>query len=162
MLGIVGRPDNGKTTLIEKLIPELTARGLRVGAVKRVAKFDIDVPGKDSWRHAQAGAEAYAVGSPGKVAFVARRQEEATLEEIVARFFGGFDVVVCEGYRREAPDVVEVFRSGAGYESMVCEPGEPLALVTDAEIAHPHRFGLDDAAALARFLVERLDLTPHA
>ena len=162
VLGIVGRPNNGKTTLIEKLIPELTARGLRVGAVKRVAKFDIDVPGKDSWRHAQAGPEAYAVGSPGKVAFVARRQEEATLEEIVARFFGGFDVVVCEGYRREAPDVVEVFRSGAGYESMVCEPGEPLALVTDAEIAHPHRFGLDDAAALARFLVERLDLTPHA
>jgi molybdopterin-guanine dinucleotide biosynthesis protein MobB len=162
VLGIVGRPNNGKTTLIEKLIPELTARGLRVGAVKRVAKFDIDVPGKDSWRHAQAGAEAYAVGSPGKVAFVARRTEEATLEEIVARFFGGFDVVICEGYRREAPDVVEVFRTGAGYESMVCEPGEPLALVTDAEIAHPHRFGLDDAAALARFLVERLDLTPYA
>ncbi len=162
VLGIVGRPNNGKTTLIEKLIPELTARGLRVGAVKRVAKFDIDVPGKDSWRHWQAGAEAYAVGSPGKVAFVARRQEEATLEEIVARFFGGFDVVVCEGYRREAPDVVEVFRTGAGYESMVCEPGEPLALVTDAGIAHPHRFGLDDTAALARFLVERLDLTPHA
>jgi len=162
VLGIVGRPNNGKTTLIEKLIPELTARGLRVGAVKRVAKFDIDVPGKDSWRHSRAGAEAYAVGSPGKVAFVARRQEEATLEEIVARFFGGFDVVICEGYRREAPDVVEVFRSGAGYESMVCEPLEPLALVTDAEIAHPHRFGLDDAAALARFLVERLDLTPYA
>ncbi len=162
VLGVVGRPNNGKTTLIEKLIPELTARGLRIGAVKRVARFDIDVPGKDSWRHSQAGADAYAVGSPGKVAFVARRQEEATLEEIVARFFGGFDVVICEGYRREAPDVVEVFRSGAGYESMVCEPLEPLALVTDAELSHPYKFGLDDAAALARFLVERLDLTPHA
>jgi molybdopterin-guanine dinucleotide biosynthesis protein MobB len=162
VLGVVGRPDNGKTTLIEKLIPEFTAHGLRVGAVKRVAKFDIDVPGKDSWRHSRAGAEAYAVGSPGKVAFVARRQEEATLEEIVARFFGGFDVVLCEGYRREAPDVIEIFRTGAGYESMVCEPGEPLALVTDAELAHPYRFGLDDAAALARFLVERLDLTPDA
>ena len=71
-------------------------------------------------------------------------------------------MVICEGYRREAPDVVEIFRSGAGYESMVCEPLEPLALVTDAELAHPYRFGLDDAAALARFLVERLDLTPHA
>jgi len=158
VLGVVGRPNNGKTTLIERLIPELTGRGLRVGAVKRVARLDIDVPGKDSWRHAQAGAEAYAVGSPGKVAFVARQRQEATLEEIVTRFFGGYDVVVCEGYRREAPDVVEVFRSGAGYESTVCEPGEPLALVTDAALAHPHRFGLDDAAALARFLVERLDL----
>jgi molybdopterin-guanine dinucleotide biosynthesis protein MobB len=162
VLGVVGRPDNGKTTLIERLIPEFTSRGLRVGAVKRVAKLDLDVPGKDSWRHAQAGAEAYAVGSPGKVAFVARRQEEATLEQIVALFFGGFDIVVCEGYRREAPDVVEVFRTDAGYESTVCEPGEPLALVTDADLAHPHRFGLDETAALARYLVDSLALTPHA
>jgi molybdopterin-guanine dinucleotide biosynthesis protein B len=162
VLGVVGRPDSGKTTLIERLIPEFTGRGLRVGAVKRVAKLDIDVPGKDSWRHSRAGAEAYAVGSPGKVAFVARRQEEATLDEIVARFFGGYDIVICEGYRREAPDVVEVFRSGAGYESMVCEAGEPVALVTDADLAHPHRFELDATAALARYLVELLALTPHA
>jgi len=160
VLAVVGRPDNGKTTLIERLIPELTARGLRVGAVKRVAKLEIDYPGKDSWRHAQAGADAYAVGSPGQVAFVERQTGEATLEDIVSRYFDGFDVVVCEGYRREAPDVVEIFRSGAGYESMVCEPGEPIALVTDADLAHPHRFGLDDTGALASFLVERLGLTP--
>ena len=54
---------------------------------------------------------------------------------------------------------MEVFRAGAGYESTVCEPGEPLALVTDAGLAHEHRFGLDDGEALARFLVERLGLT---
>ena len=117
------------------------------------------MPGKDSWRHGQAGADAYTVASASKLAFVARRDEEASLEEIVARYFGGFDVVVCEGYRREAPDVVEVFRAGAGYESTVCEPGEPLALVTDAGLAHEHRFGLDDGAALAAFLVERLGLS---
>jgi len=162
ILGVVGRPDSGKTTLIEKLIPEFTRRGLRVGAVKRVAKFDIDMPGKDSWRHGQAGADAYTVASASKLAFVARRDQEASLEEIVARYFGGYDVVVCEGYRREAPDVVEVFRAGAGYESAVCEPGEPLALVTDAGFAHEHRFALDDSAALAAFLVERLGLTARA
>ncbi len=129
--------------------------------MKRVAKFDIDVPGKDSWRHGQAGADAYTVASASKLAFVARNEAEAGLEEIVARYFAGYDVVVCEGYRREAPDVVEVFRSGAGYESTVCEPDEPLALVTDAGLAHEHRFGLDDNEALARFLVERLGLTPR-
>ena len=122
ILGVVGRPDSGKTTLIERLIPEFTRRGLRVGAVKRVAKFDIDMPGKDSWRHGQAGADAYTVASASKLAFVARRDEEASLEEIVARYFGGYDVVVCEGYRREAPDVVEVFRAGAGYESTGVRP----------------------------------------
>lgn len=162
VLGVVGRPDNGKTTLIERIIPEFTARGLRVGAVKRVARLDIDYPGKDSWRHSESGASAYAVGSPGKVAFVTRQDREAALDEIVSRFFTGYDLVVCEGYRREAPDVVKVFRSGAGYESTVCEPGEPLALVTDADLAHPHRFGLDDTAALARFLVERLGLVRDA
>jgi molybdopterin-guanine dinucleotide biosynthesis protein MobB len=162
VLGVVGRPNNGKTTLIEKIIPELNRLGLRVGAVKRVAKLEIDVPGKDSWRHSRAGADAYAVGSPGKVAFVERQTGEATLEDIVARYFAGYDVVVCEGYRREAPDVVEIFRSGAGYESTVCEPGEPIALVTDADLAHPHRFGLDDTGALVRYLVERLGLTADA
>jgi len=162
ILGVVGRPNSGKTTLIERLIPEFTRRGLRVGAVKRVTRFDIDVPGKDSWRHGQAGAAAYTVASASKLAFVARRDEEASLDEIVARYFDGYDVVVCEGYRREAPDVVEVFRAGAGYESTVCEPGEPLALVTDAGLAHEHRFGLDDGAALAAFLVERLGITASA
>jgi molybdopterin-guanine dinucleotide biosynthesis protein MobB len=162
VLGVVGRPGSGKTTLIERLIPEFTGRGLRVGAVKRVARLDIDVPGKDSWRHSRTGCEAYAVGSPSKVAFVARRQAEATLQEIVARFFSGYDVVICEGYRREAPHVVEIFRAGAGYESMVCAPDEPLALATDAGLAHPHRFGLDAAPALARFLMEQLGLTSDA
>ena len=71
-------------------------------------------------------------------------------------------MVVCEGYRREAPDVVEIFRSGAGYESTVCELDEPVALVTDADLAHPHRFGLDDTRALVDFLVERLGLTSDA
>jgi len=158
VLGVVGRPNSGKTTLIEQLIPQFTRRGLRVGAVKRVARFDIDVPGKDSWRHSRAGAAAYTVASASKLAFVAQRDEEASLDEIVTRYFGGYDVVICEGYRREAPDVVEVFRSGAGYDSPVCEPAEALALVTDTELAHTHRFGLGEAEALGRFLVGRLGL----
>jgi len=158
VLGIVGRPNSGKTTLIERLIPEFTRRGLRVGAVKRVARFDIDVPGKDSWRHGQAGADAYTVASSSKLAHVARRDGEAALDEIVSRYFGGYDLVICEGYRREAPDVVEVFRSGAGYEAPVCEAGETLALVTDAGLVHDRRFGLDDNEALARFLLSRLGI----
>ena len=158
VLGVVGRPNSGKTTLIERLIPEFTRRGLRVGAVKRVARFDIDVPGKDSWRHGQAGADAYTVASSSKLAYVARRDEEATLDEIVSRYFGSYDLVICEGYRREAPDVVEVFRTGAGYDSAVCETDEPLAIVTDTDLAHEHRFGLDDIEALARFLLSTLGI----
>ena len=158
VLGIVGGPDSGKTTLIERLIPELAHRGLTVAAVKSVARFDIDTPGKDSWRHGQAGAEAYAVASSSKLAFVTALQAEMTLADIADRYFAGYDVLVCEGYRHEAPHVVEVFRVGAGHAGLKHPPEESLALVTDADLQHPHRFALDDAAGLAGFLVEQLGL----
>jgi len=158
VLGIVGSPGSGKTTLIERLIPELARRGLTVAAVKSVARFDIDTPGKDSWRHGRAGAEAYAVASSSKLAFVTNLQAETTLADIAGRYFAGYDVVVCEGYRREAPHVVEVFRLGAGHAELKCPPEESLALVTDADVPHAHRFALDDVAGLVGFLVERLGL----
>jgi len=159
VLGVVGRPGGGKTTLIERLIPELTRRGVKVAAVKSVAHFDLDTPGKDSWRHGRAGAEAYAVASSSRLAFVTRLQAETTLTDIADRYFAGCDVVVCEGYRHEAPHVVEVFRVAAGHAELTCSPEGLLALVTDADVPHQHRFALDDAAGLAVFLVERLGLS---
>ena len=159
VLGVVGRPNSGKTTLIEHLIPEFTRLGLRVAAVKSVAHFDIDSPGKDSWRHGRAGAEAYAVASASKLAFVTRLQAETTLAELVERYFSGYDIVVCEGYRHEAPQVIEVFRAEAGYAETKSSPEELVARATDADVPHQHRFALDDAAGLAAFLVEKLGLS---
>ena len=158
LVAIVGKSDSGKTTLIEKLVPELVRLGLRVGTVKHDAhSFEIDHPGKDSWRHGRAGAEAYVIASPERLAFITRLDGELPLREIVARYYGGFDIVVAEGYKRSAPHRVELFRLGAGHTEPLCAPGEALALVTDAGLEHAHRFGLEDAAALARFLAVRLD-----
>lgn len=158
LVAIVGKSDSGKTTLIEKLLPELRALGLRVGTVKHDAHgFDIDHPGKDSWRHGRAGAEAYAVASPDRLAFVTNLDRELTPAEVALRYFAGFDLVVAEGYKRTAPHRVEVFRAGAGHAEPLCAPGEALALVTDAPLEHDHRFALDAASDLARFLAARLD-----
>ena len=157
LVAIVGKSDSGKTTLIEKLVPELVRLGLRVGTVKHDAhSFEIDHPGKDSWRHGQAGADAYVIASPTRLAYIARLDEELELTDIVKRYFSGFDIVVAEGYKRTAPHRVEIFRTGAGHDEPLCASGEALALVTDADVEHERRFGLDDAAGLAAFLVDRL------
>jgi molybdopterin-guanine dinucleotide biosynthesis protein B/molybdopterin-guanine dinucleotide biosynthesis protein len=158
LVAIVGKSDAGKTTLIEKVVPELVKLGLRVGTVKHDAhSFEIDHPGKDSWRHGQAGAHAYAIASPERLAFITRLDGEMPLADIARRYFAGFDLVVAEGYKRTAPHRVELFRIGAGHTEPLCGPGEAIALVTDAELPHEHRFGLEDGAGLARFLAVRLD-----
>ena len=158
VLGVVGRSGSGKTTLIERLIPEFTARGLTVATVKRVARFDIDTPGKDSWRHSRAGAQAYAVASASQFAFVTDLPGEPSLQTIVSRYFGGYDLVVCEGYRHETPWVVEVFRRGEGREAPLLEARVTLALVTDEDLPHDHRFTPGEAPALAAYLGRRFSL----
>lgn len=157
LVAVVGKSDSGKTTLIEGLIPELKRLGLHVGAVKHdVHGFDVDVPGKDSWRHGRAGADAYVVSSPEKLAYVGKVDEELPLQEIARRFFAGFDIVVAEGYKDSSPHKVEIFRRGAGHDAPLCAPGEAIALVTDADLHHEQRFALGEEARLARFLAERL------
>ena len=158
LVAIVGKSDSGKTTLIEKVVPELVKLGLRVGTVKHDAhSFEIDHPGKDSWRHGQAGAHAYAIASPERLAFITKLDGEMPLADIARRFFAGFDLVVAEGYKRTAPHRVELFRVGAGHAEPLCGPGEAIALVTDSSLQHEHAFGLEDGAGLARFLAVRLD-----
>jgi len=158
LVAIVGKSDSGKTTVVERLLPQLRALGVRVGTVKHDAHgFEIDHPGKDSWRHGQAGAEAYAISSPERFAFIARLEEELPLTTLARRYFAGFDLLLAEGYKRTAPHRIEVFRTAAGHHEPLCAAGETLALVTDADLPHEHRFALDDAAGLARFIAARLD-----
>jgi len=158
LVAIVGKSDSGKTTLVERLLPELRRLGVRAGTVKHDAhSFEIDHPGKDSYRHGAAGAAAYVVSSPKRVAYIAAVEHELSLGELTRRFFTDVDVVLAEGYKRTAPHRVEVFRRGAGHREPLCNPDECLAVVTDAPLNYPIRFGLDDAADLATFLTLRLD-----
>ena len=153
VISIVGRSDTGKTTLIEKLVPELKRRGYRVGTIKHDAhQFEIDVPGKDSWRHAQAGASTVVVSSPEKIAIVQRVRQEKTLDQIAQMIGDEVDIVLCEGYKRSGHLKVEVSRSEVSSE-LLCSEDELVALVSD--VRHPLRvpqFGLDDVKGLADLL----------
>ena len=150
---LVGRSDSGKTTFIEKLVPALKALGMSVGTVKHdVHGFDIDHPGKDSWRHKQSGATITIISSPSKLAMVKDSDHDSTLDELIP-YFAGMDLILTEGYKRENRPKVEIYRPEAHPEPLCDNDDNLLALVTDAalDLGVP-KFGLEDAAGLALFL----------
>ena len=112
-ISIVGRHNSGKTTLIEKLIGELAGRGFDVGSVKHHSHvgFDIDIPGKDSYRHRHAGTTETVIACPGQVARIKTTPGELECDDIVASM-PGHDIVIVEGYRKSGLPTIEIMRAG--------------------------------------------------
>jgi molybdopterin molybdotransferase len=150
MITFVGRSGAGKTTLLVRLIAELTQRGYRVATIKHHSHdgFEVDRPGKDSWRHAQAGSEHVVIVSPHKIASYRRLERELPLEEVAAGIHG-VDLILVEGYKQARLPTVEVVRA-ANSRDLVGQPAFRFALVTDLdlEIEVP-RFSLEDVQGLA-------------
>lgn len=165
VVSIVGHTNSGKTTLLEQLIPELTSRGYRVGAVKHHfhGDFEMDREGKDSWRLARAGAVAVAISSPVRLAVIRKVEERVSVEEI-ARLLGEVDLVLTEGFKQERWPKIEVIRKAQGLEPL-CRRGDHLvAVVSDREwdLGVP-RFGLEEIESLAAFIEkEFLTSAPQA
>lgn len=153
IVSIVGKSNMGKTTFLEKLVPELARRGHRVAAIKHdVHGFELDKPGKDSWRLAQAGSTAVIISSPEKLALIQRRPREATLDEIALLLDGSVDIILTEGYKSGDKPKVEVLRAEKSGEPL-CGEDELVAIVTDVDVPmRVPRFGLDDAAGVADLL----------
>jgi len=156
IISVVGKSDVGKTTLLVKLIPELKARGYRIATIKHDTHgFDIDRPGKDTWKHAEAGADIVAISSPTKVAFIEKVERELTLDEVASRI-KGVDLIITEGYKRGDKPKIEVHRKALG-EGLLCTEEELLAVVTDEPLPlNVPLFGLDDVAGLADFIEARV------
>jgi molybdopterin-guanine dinucleotide biosynthesis adapter protein len=155
VVSVVGKSDSGKTTLLEKLIPELKRRGYLVATVKHDAhSFDIDQPGKDTWRHRQAGADLVVISSKAKMAMIRTVPEELTLPEIAA-MITDVDIILTEGFKRGPAPKIEVSRREKSTE-LLCSADELVAIATDQhfDIAVP-QFGLDDAAGLVDVLEAR-------
>ncbi len=112
---VVGRRNSGKTTLIERLLPELLARGRKVATIKHDAHdFEIDLPGKDTWRHRQAGSTTTVISSSSKVAMVRLTDGETPLDELLRLVDRSYDLVLIEGLRRSAAPKILVHRAGIG------------------------------------------------
>lgn len=156
VFGIAGYSGSGKTTLIEKLLPELIARGLRVSVIKHAHHdFDLDQPGKDSYRHRASGACEVMITGDRRWALLHELRDEAepALAEALGRF-SPCDLVLIEGFKNEPLPKLEVHRAANGKPLLY--PGNPwiLALASDDPVtAALPVFGLDDVKAMAAFVV---------
>ncbi len=161
IISIVGSSGAGKTTLLEKLIPELVRQGFKVGTIKHHEHgFEMDRPGKDSWRHKKSGAAATIISSPTRVGLVTDVDHDHEVEEL-APLLSGMDIILTEGYKREKRAKIEVFREDLHKEPLCRDDKHLIALVSDspADLDVP-RFSTDDIRALTDFLLDHLNLIP--
>ena len=161
IFGIAGYSGSGKTTLIEKLIPLFTGGGLRVSLIKHAHhRFDIDHPGKDSYRHRHAGCSEVLVASKQRWALMheLRGQREPTLEEMIG-LIAPCDLLLIEGYKREPLDKLEVYRSTLGETLLYPHDPRIVAIAGDQRVASElPQFGIDDAPAIAAFIRRQVGL----
>ncbi len=163
---VVGKSNTGKTTLIEKLVPELKRRGYRVATVKHdVHGFEIDHEGKDTWRHRRAGADVVVIASPDRMAMIESLAGEPLLGDILARV-RGVDLIITEGFKRGPLPKLEVLRSARSPEILCAGDQQLFAIASDISLngAVPGAvpvFDWNDAAGLVD-LIERRFLEADA
>jgi molybdopterin-guanine dinucleotide biosynthesis protein B len=158
IISIVGRSNTGKTTLIEKLVPELCRRGYRVATIKHAPSgFEIDREGKDSWRHKKAGAYKTILISSTELAMTEVFEREYSVEELVDLYIKDADVVLLEGHKNNPypkvealrKDVEPLSRNGTEQDLWIAVVGDKIQ---DAGIPH---FQMDEIQKLADLLEER-------
>ena len=173
VIGFAGYSGSGKTTLIEQLIPRFVGKGLRVSLIKHAHhRFDIDQPGKDSYRHREAGAAEVLLTSANRWVLMheLRGAPEPGLREQL-RLFSPCDLVLVEGYKSADVPKIEVHRPSTGKQPL--HPGDPniIAVATDAPLARPAiapgglplpLLDLNDADAIVSFVIAQpgLEIVP--
>ena len=158
--GVIGWKNSGKTSLMERLVAEITGRGFSVSTVKHVHHtVDLDQPGKDTYRHRAAGAREVVLASADRLAIlVEHRGPEPELPAVLARMTP-VDLILVEGYKRDAHPKVEVWRAETGHP--LIQPGDPLvrAVATDAALTLPVPvLDLNDTRAVADFILREVGL----
>jgi molybdopterin-guanine dinucleotide biosynthesis adapter protein len=158
--GVIGWKNSGKTSLMERLVAEITSRGISVSTIKHVHHdVDLDQPGKDTFRHRQAGAREVVLASANRFALMAEhRGAEPELPAILARL-APVDLVLVEGYKRDTHAKVEVWRAETGQP--LIQPADPLvrAVATDAALTLPVPvLDLNDTGAVASFILREVGL----
>jgi len=161
IFGLAGWSGSGKTTLMTALIPELVCRGVSVSTLKHAHHaFDVDQPGKDSWRHRQAGAREVMISSQNRWALMheLRGAPEPTFDELVRRM-SPVDLLLVEGFKRHPHPKIEVYRPSLG--KPLLHPEDPLVVAIASDETLPGVrlpwLPLSDASAVATFILGHLE-----
>lgn len=158
IIGLAGWSGSGKTTLLTRVLPELNRRGVSVSTIKHAHhKFDIDVPGKDSYEHRQAGAQEVLVASAIRWALIheLRDRAEWRLPDLLAKL-SPVDLVIVEGFKTGVHPKIEVHRAANGKPLLQPEDRDIRAIAADIEIAEARVpvVRLDDIVTIAGLLLE--------
>jgi molybdopterin-guanine dinucleotide biosynthesis adapter protein len=155
-VAIVGRSKTGKTTLIEKLIRELNNRNYRIATVKNTLhKADFDVPGKDTWRHMQAGSQATALSSADSIMIIKKKTGSDDLGQIFRFYDNDYDLIIVEGYKESDLPKIEVHRKEKGLP--LTNLTELLAIATDEKLdSDVLQISLDDYKGIADIIQKKV------
>jgi molybdopterin-guanine dinucleotide biosynthesis protein B len=163
VFGIAGYSGSGKTTLMEHLIPQFVMEGLKVSVIKHAHhNFDVDRPGKDSYRHREAGASEVLVTSDKRWVLMheSRGEEEPTLDQLLTRF-SDCDLVLVEGFKTEPIPKLEVHRIANAKPPLYPQDKTVIAIACDEPVAtRLPQFNLNDAEGIAHFIIQHLNLLP--
>jgi molybdopterin-guanine dinucleotide biosynthesis protein MobB len=149
IVSIIGKSSSGKTTLIEKLLQELKSRGYKVATIKHAREnLTFDEPGKDSWRHIQAGSEATIISSPDKLVLIKPIKKEPSLEQIAHLAGEDYDLILTEGFSKDNAPKIEIRSKEAASATK-----KLIAIVSDKPLKTKRRqFSHDDIKGLADLL----------
>lgn len=155
VISFVGKHNSGKTTVLEKVVAFLKDSGYRVGIIKHSSHdFEIDIPGKDSYRLEKAGASSIIISSSNKIAMVQKVEQEYTPHELL-EILGDVDIIIIEGYKKEDFPKIEVARTGISEELL--SVSNRIALVTDfdVDLEGIDKFSFEQTIALSNFIINK-------
>lgn len=151
VIGVVGYSNSGKTTLLEKMIKEFTRRGVRVGTIKHHHReMVMDKPGKDTWRHAEAGAKVTLLATPKAIAKYMYVEEELPLEQVVKEI-EGVDIILVEGFKFAKIPKIEVFRTSI-HNSLITPKEDLIAVAADRNFEGVPCYNLEDIVGLCNLI----------
>lgn len=154
---VVGKSNVGKTTLVVKIIKELKKRNYKVSTIKHDAHgFDIDKPGKDTWKHSQAGADSVIISSPNGIAMMKKVEEEWDLDKLI-ELNNDSDIIIGEGFKKSNKPKIEVIRSEK-YTESICKKEDLIAIASDINhnVEGVAVLDLNDSVGLVDIIEEKI------